>query len=129
MLLHDELTSRIINVFYSVYNTLGYGFLEKVYENALLHELRKRGLHVEQQKPIKVTFDGVVVGEYFADLLVEGKVLLELKTAATISDAHKAQLINYLKATGVEVGLILNFGPKATFKREIFTKTPPQKSA
>jgi GxxExxY protein len=91
--------------------------------------LKKRGLQVEQQKPIKVVFDGIVVGEYFADLLVEAKVILELKAAQAISDAHKAQLINYLKATGIEVGLILNFGPKATFKREIFTKNYPKQSA
>ena len=128
-MLHEEITSGIINAFYLVYNTLGYGFLEKVYENVLLHEFRKRGLQVEQQKPIKVIFDGVVVGEYFADLLVEDKVIVELKVAVAISDAHKAQLINYLKATGVEVGLILNFGPKATFKREIFTQNYPKKSA
>jgi len=128
-MLHEEITSVIINAFYLVYNTLGYGFLEKVYENALLHELRKRGLQVEQQVPIKVIFDGVIVGEYFADLFVEGKVIVELKAATAISDAHKAQLINYLKATGIEVGLILNFGPKATFKREIFTKTYSKKSA
>lgn len=128
-MLHEELTSDIINAFFLVYNALGYGFLEKVYENAMLHELKKRGLQVEQQKPIKVVFDGIVVGEYFADLLVEAKVILELKAAQAISDAHKAQLINYLKATGIEVGLILNFGPKATFKREIFTKNYPKQSA
>jgi GxxExxY protein len=128
-MLHQEITSVIINAFFLVYNTLGYGFLEKVYENALLHELRKRGLRVEQQVSIKVYYDGVIVGEYFADLFVEGKVIIELKAAVAISDAHKAQLLNYLKATGIEVGLILNFGPEATFKREIFTKNHTKKSA
>ena len=121
-MLHEEITSMIINAFYLVYNTLGYGFLEKVYENALAHELRKRGLKVEQQAPIKVYYDGVAVGEYFADLLVEEKVILELKVAESISDAHKAQVINYLKATGLEVGLVMNFGPEAAFKRVANTK-------
>jgi GxxExxY protein len=120
--LHKELTSEIINAFYTVYNALGYGFLEKVYENALTHELSQRDLRVQQQKPIKVYYDGVVAGEYFADLLVEEKVIVELKAAKAISDRHKAQLINYLKATGIEVGLILNFGPKPTFVRRVFTK-------
>jgi GxxExxY protein len=121
-MLHKELTSEIINAFYTVYNALGYGFLEKVYENALIHELNQRGLRVQQQKPIKVYYDGVVAGEYFADLLVEDKVIVELKAAKAISDGHKAQLINYLKATGTKVGLILNFGPKPTFVRRVFTK-------
>ena len=120
-MLHKELTSEIINAFYTVYNALGYGFLEKVYENALTHELNQRDLRVQQQKPIKVYYDGVVAGEYFADLLVEDKVIVELKAAKAISEGYKAQLINYLKATGIEVGLILNFGPKPTFDRKIFT--------
>jgi GxxExxY protein len=120
-MLHKELTSEIINAFYTVYNSLGYGFLEKVYENALIHELNQRDLRVQQQKPIKVYYDDVVAGEYFADLLVENKVIVELKAAKAISEGHKAQLINYLKATGIEVGLILNFGPKPTFERKIFT--------
>ncbi len=92
------------------------------YENALSHELRQRGFRVQQQKPIKVYYEGIVVGEYFADVLVEDKVILELKSAKTISDGHKAQLVNYLKATGVEVGLTLNFGSKPTFDRKVFTK-------
>jgi GxxExxY protein len=131
-MLHQELTSEIINAFYAVYNQLGYGFLEKVYENALAHELDKRGLKVQQQVPIKVTFDRIVVGEYFADLLVDNRVILELKAAETIVDGHKAQLLNYLKATDIEVGLILNFGPKPTFERKVFTqknkKRNPRKS-
>ena len=102
-------------------NTLGYGFLEKVYENALILELQKRGLTAEQQLPIKVYYEGQVVGEYFADLLVNSLVILELKAAEQIIKAHEAQLVNYLKATDLEVGLILNFGPKAEFKRKIFS--------
>lgn len=121
-MLHKELTSEIINAFYTVYNSLGYGFLEKVYENALMHELGQRDYRVQQQKPIKVYYDGVIAGEYFADLLVEDKVIVEIKAAKAISEGHKAQLINYLKATDTEVGLILNFGPKPTFARRVFTK-------
>lgn len=122
IMLHQELTSTIINAFYKVYNQLGYGFLEKVYENALIFELERRGVHVQQQVPINVQYEGQTVGEYFADILVEGKVIIELKAAERISEAHNAQLINYLKATGIEVGLILNFGPKPTFERKVFTK-------
>ena len=120
-MLHEEITSKIIKAFYTVYNTLGYGFLEKVYENALVHELAKQGLNVGQQIPIQVYYDGMIVGEYFADLLVEGCVILELKAAECISDQNEAQLLNYLRATHVEVGLILNFGPEAKFSRKIFT--------
>ena len=120
-MLHEEITSAIIAAYYDVYNTLGYGFLEKVYENALILELQKRGLTAEQQLPIKVYYEGQVVGEYFADLLVNSLVILELKAAEQIIKAHEAQLTNYLKATDLEVGLILNFGPKAEFKRKIFS--------
>jgi len=109
-LLHADLTERILQAFYTVYNALGYGFLEKVYENALTVELRRRGLQVEQQVPIRVYYAGEPVGEYFADLGVEGKVILELKAAEAISPAHEAQLLNYLRATGMSVGLLLNFG-------------------
>ena len=120
-MLHEEITSVVIAAYYDVYNTLGYGFLEKVYENALILELQKRGLTAEQQLPIKVYYEGQVVGEYFADLLVNSLVILELKAAEQIIKAHEAQLTNYLKATDLEVGLILNFGPKAEFKRKIFS--------
>ena len=120
-MLHEENTSAIIAAYYDVYNTLGYGFLEKVYENTLILELQKRGLSVKQQMPIKVYYEGQVVGEYFADLLVNDLVILELKAAEQIIKAHEAQLTNYLKATDLEVGLILNFGPKAEFKRKIFS--------
>ncbi len=127
---YGELTGEIINAFYAVYNQLGYGFLESVYENALAHELRKRGHRVIQQAPIKVRYDNVIVGEYFADMLVDGNVIVELKTAERISDAYAAQLLNYLKATALEVGLLLNFGPKPEFRRKVFTqsKTYPRKS-
>ena len=125
-MLHEELTFQIINAFYTVYNTLGYGFLEKVYENSLAHELKKRGLKVDQQVPICVFYDGVLMGEYFADILVEGRIILELKTADNISSQHKAQLLNYLKATEVEVGLLLNFGPEPKFSRKIFTNDRKQ---
>ena len=117
---HSELTSAIINAFYQVYNTLGYGFLEKVYENALAHELRKRGFYVIQQAPIKVYYDGVIVGEYYADLLVNGLVIVELKAAEAIAPEHEAQLLNYLKATDIEVGLLLNFGPEPQIRRKIY---------
>ena len=120
-LLHHEITEKIIKAFYTVYNTLGYGFLEKVYENALSIELCKLGLHVQQQAPIKVHYDSTLVGEYFADLLVDRLVIIELKAAEALAEEHEAQLLNYLKATEVEVGLLLNFGPKPQFKRKIFT--------
>ena len=121
-MLHEEITSDIINAFYHVYNTLVYGFLEKVYENALAKELAKRGHAIKQQVPIQVLYEGETVGEYFADILVDDKVILELKVAEEIAETHEAQLINYLKATDAQVGLLLNFGPKAEFKRKIFTK-------
>lgn len=117
---HTELTSRIIKAFYDVYNTLGYGFLEKVYENALVIKLRKMGMPVVAQAPIEVRYDGHVVGEYFADLVVDGKVIVEVKAARALGDAHEAQLLNYLKATRYEVGLLLNFGPKPEIKRKIY---------
>jgi GxxExxY protein len=117
---HSELTSAIIGAFYDVYNELGYGFLEKVYENALTHELRKRGYHVQQQEAIDVTYDDLLVGHYYADILVNGVVILELKAAKAIIEEHEAQLLNYLKATEIEVVLLLNFGPKPEFKRRIF---------
>lgn len=120
-MLHEELTSQIIAAYYAVYNTLGPGFLEKVYENALVLELQKQGLSVQQQVPICVYYEGQALGEYFADLLIDDLVILELKAAEEIAKAHEYQLVNYLKATRLEVGLILNFGPKAEFKRKIFS--------
>ncbi|MCR4342877.1 MAG: GxxExxY protein, partial [Patescibacteria group bacterium] len=101
---YTELTEKIINVFYKVYNKLGYGFLEKVYENALVFELKKLNLQVVPQKPIKVIYENVIIGEYFADILVEDKVIIEIKAAKTIANEHEAQLLNYLKAMDIEVG-------------------------
>lgn len=120
-MLHEELTGKILKAFFDVYNILGCGFLEKVYENALKIKLESLGLFVEQQKPIKVYFQGQCVGEYFADLLVNGLVILELKEAEHISPTHVPQLLHYLKATDVEVGLLLNFGLEPEFKRLLFT--------
>ncbi len=109
---HDPLTQRIIGSAFTVYNTLGYGFLEKVYENALVHELRKAGLHITQQKPFPVFYDGINVGDYVADLLVGDSLIVELKSAKAIDDSHIAQCLNYLKAARLRHGLLLNFGPQ-----------------
>ncbi len=119
---HEDVTEGVIGAYYHIYNTLGYGFLEKVYENALTYELRARGFAVATQHPITVWYKGIPVGEYFADLMVNECVIVELKSAVTLTDAHEAQLINYLKATGIEVGLLLNFGPKAQVKRKVYSK-------
>jgi len=121
-MLHADLTEQIIRAFYKVYNTLGYGFLEKVYENALCYELKKDGLTAVQQENIKVFYDGCEVGDYYADLLVNDLVIVELKTAENIRQEHIAQLTNYCKATGTEVGLLLNFGKTPEVKRVLFTK-------
>jgi GxxExxY protein len=120
--LHSEVTDRILRAFFTVYNTLGYGFLEKVYENAMMIELKKLNLHCEQQKPLKVYYDNVEVGDYYADIIVEKKVIIELKAAETISKQHECQLVNYLRATDIEVGLLLNFGPKPQHKRRVLTE-------
>ena len=120
-MLHEDVTRAIIQALYKVYNTLGYGFLEKVYENALAYELARQGLEVRQQWPIKVYYDGHLMGEYFADLLVGSRVIVELKAVENLCPEHEAQLLNYLKATEIEVGLLLNFGPKPDFRRKIFT--------
>lgn len=114
------LTETIIQAAFTVHNTLGSGFLEKIYENALAIELGKLGMHVSQQAPLQVTYDGTVVGEYFTDLVVENKVILELKAVSHILPAHEVQLVNYLKATGIEVGLLLNFaGERVEVRRKI----------
>lgn len=118
--LHADLTGEIIGAFYHVYNALGYGFLEAVYQNALMVTLRKRGHAVEVRQPVEVRFEGVVVGKYFADLIVNRLVIIELKSVETLCDAHEAQLLNYLRATDIEVGLLLNFGPKPQVKRKVF---------
>jgi GxxExxY protein len=121
MLLHKEITGIILKGFYNVYNTLGYGFLEKVYENAMFIELTKLGLNVQKQVPINVFYGEQLVGEYYADLVVEKAIIIELKAAENLSEAHEFQLINYLKATEMEIGLLLNFGKRPEFKRKIFT--------
>ena len=117
---HKTLTDAILCCFYTVYNNLGYGFLEKVYENALIMELGKRGIKALAQYPITVLYDGKPVGEYFADILMEDAVIVEIKAARSILPEHEAQLLNYLKATDMEVGLLLNFGPSPHFKRRAF---------
>lgn len=119
-MMHEEITNKIINAFYKVYNVLGYGFLEKVYENAMVVELRKSRLNAVSQQNIKVFYESEEVGDYFADLLVEDKIIVELKAAKAICEEHEAQLTNYLKATSIELGLLLNFGYKPEFKRKIF---------
>jgi GxxExxY protein len=115
-----ELTERIIGIFYKVFNALGYGFLEKVYENAMIIELERERVPFISQAPIKVSYEGKVVGEYFADMLVDGKVIVEIKASNGLAREHEAQLLNYLKATKIEVGLLLNFGPKPQVKRKVF---------
>lgn len=114
----ETVTGKIIGCAYTVANTLGSGFLEKVYENALAHELRKAGLPVRQQASIDVYYDGVLVGEYVADLMVENSVLVELKAVKVLDNIHLAQCMNYLKATGLQVCLLINFGtPRIEIKR------------
>ena len=120
-LISKELIDIILTQFYRVYNDLGYGFLERVYQNALYFALVNEGLKCEVEKPIKVFHDGHVIGDYRADLLVEDCVILELKACEEINPAHEAQLINYLKATEIEVGYLLNFGKKAKFSRKVYS--------
>ena len=115
---YADLTGRILRTFYAVYNALGYGFLEKVYENALRIELEKQGFRVKQQEPISVVYDGQVVGEYYADLWVDERVVVELKAALSLVKEHEVQLVNYLTATKVDLGLLLNFGPSVQVKRK-----------
>ena len=119
---HSEITGLILKAFFKVYNTLGYGFLEKVYENSMLIELRKMGLECSNQLPIQVFYDDHVVGDYIADILVEEEVIVELKAIETLAPIHEAIVVNYLKGTELEVGLLLNFGPKPEYKRRVLTK-------
>jgi len=120
---HKELTEKIINIFYRVYNKLGYGFLEKVYENAMMIEFKRKGILAISQSPIKVFYDGEVIGEYYADILVDNKVIIEIKAAKRLVEENEAQLLNYLKATDIEVGLLLNFGTEPEVKRKAFDNT------
>jgi len=118
-LLYKDLTDQILKAFFKVYNELGYGFLEKVYENALAYELSLMGMDVQKQYPIKVYYKDKKVGEYFADILVDDTIILELK-ATPIKEMHEFQLLHYLKATDIELGLLLSFGKEARFVRKIF---------
>ncbi len=116
---YQETTARLLRAFYDVYNKLGYGFLERVYENSMAIAARKLGVRIEEQVPIRVHFDGELVGEYAADLVADDAVIIELKAARALTREHEAQLLNYLKATPYEVGLLINFGPKPEFRRKI----------
>lgn len=120
---HSDLTEHIIGGFYAVYAALGYGFLENVYGKALKIELERRGMNARNELPIKVYYLGQLIGEYFADLVVNDLIILEIKAVRTLVDEHEAQLLNYLKATPYEVGLLLNFGPKPETKRRSFDNT------
>ncbi len=117
---HKELTEQIIKIFYKVYNTLGYGFLEKIYGKAMMIEFRKAGITAVSQSPIKVIYEDEIIGEYFADILVGRKVIVEIKATKNLIIDHEAQLLNYLKATEIEIGLLLNFGPKPEISRKVF---------
>ena len=120
-MIYQETTAEIINCFYRVYNTLGFGFLEKVYENALYLEMKSHGLSCSKQVPIAVFYRGIEVGVYYADIIVDNTIIIELKAAESLVEEHELQLINYLKATQIEIGLLLNFGKSPQIKRKIFT--------
>lgn len=122
-LLHKEITDKIIKSFYKVYNTLKYGFLEKVYQNAMVIELRKMGFDVKSQYPVHVYYENEIVGEYYADIIVNDTVVIELKAKESLLEEHECQLVNYLKATKIELGLLMNFGKEAEFKRKVFLNT------
>jgi GxxExxY protein len=118
---HQELSKEIIGIYYHVYNELGYGFLEKVYQNAFAIELLSRGYKIEKHKKVNVFYKNEIVGEYIPDIVVNNKLIIELKCVEFLVEAHECQLINYLRATECEVGLILNFGKDPEFIRKIFT--------
>lgn len=119
--LHSDITGLIIKAYYNVYNSLGFGFLEKVYENALIIEIKKLGLKCLQQQPIEVLYQNQIVGIYYADILVNEKVIVELKAVEKLCEAHEAQLVNYLRASEIEVGLLLNFGKAPQYKKRVLT--------
>ena len=121
-MINDDKTEKIIKAFYEVYNTLGYGFLEKVYENSLVIVLKKYGFEVEQQTEIPVYFDNKIVGEYYADIIVNKEIVIELKATENFNESSKFQLLNYLRATKKELGLVLNFGKKPEIRRVINKK-------
>jgi GxxExxY protein len=118
--IHSDLTEMVIGCAYEVHNQLGYGFLEKVYENAMMIALLEKGLAASQQSPVNVHFKEKVVGEYFADIIVGKEVIIELKAVSELSKVHEVQLVNYLKATGIKVGLLINFGEKLKIIRRVF---------
>ncbi|GGK02876.1 GxxExxY protein [Luteimonas terricola] len=120
-LMHRRVSKQVIGTFFDTYNELGHGFLESVYEGALAIRLHECGLRVERQVPVAVRFHNHVVGEFRTDLLVEDCLLVEIKATRALTDAHEAQLLNYLKATGIRVGLLLNFGPRPDFRRRVFS--------
>ncbi|MBI4699467.1 MAG: GxxExxY protein [Nitrospirae bacterium] len=117
---HKDITDVVLKGFYEIYNELGEGFLESVYENALYIVLNGYGMSIERQRDIPVYFRGNIIGDFKADMIVNGRVVVELKAVSTLDPAHEAQLINYLKATNIEVGLLLNFGKKPEFKRFVY---------
>ena len=119
MMKHQELTQQIIEAAFRVHKILGYGFLEKVYQNALMIELTKKGIRAESERPLKIHYESDIVGDYICDIVVEDKVILELKAVKEINKIHEVQLVNYLKGTGIEVGLLINFGPSVQIKRKV----------
>jgi GxxExxY protein len=123
---HKEKTDQILKAYYKVYNQLGYGFLEKVYHNAMLIELRTAGLSIKSQYPVKVYYNGYKVGSYIADIVVDNCIIIENKAMETLREEHEYQLINYLRATDIEVGFLLNFGKTPEFKRKYFTNDRKQ---
>ena len=125
-MIDEELTGRIIKVFYKVYNALGYGFIESIYHNSMILELVSGGLTIETEKPIAVYYGANVVGTFSADLVVEQKIILELKAKELLHSAHEAQLTNYLRATDIELGLLFNFGREPEFKRKYFSNGKKQ---
>ena len=125
--MYTELTEKIIGCAFKVYNQLGAGFLEKIYENALAIELKDAGLSAQQQYPIKVYYNEIVIGDYIADIVVEDRVIIELKAVNSLAKAHEVQLVNYLKATKIEVGLLINFGDIISVKRKVLSKNHKRK--
>ena len=124
VLVHAGLTEQVIEAFYEVYNGLGWGFLESVYEQALAFELASRGLRVARQHDLVVRYRGIVVGDFRVDLLVEEALIVEIKAATSLAPAHDAQLLNYLRASGLEVGLLLTVGPRPSLRRRVMTTRP-----
>lgn len=124
-----SLSDRILGSFYAVYHELGYGFLESVYHIALSREMQGRGLHVDSHVPIAVFYRGDVIGRFIADLIVENKIIVELKAGSSITAEHESQLLNYLRGTAIELGFVLNFGPKPQFKRLIFSNERKTRAA